>query len=102
MIIETHGGLGPHGSAGDFKWRDEAMWETFYLRIVSTESILECWSMESLEKKVRDWALFSQRKSGNGPLVWEIHMGQLAKTMFCADAFFKAVLAGEQSIAFVM
>ena len=91
--------------AGDFKWSDEAMWETFYYTNCCPQNqSLNAGQWNTLEKKVRDWAIiFGSVKVVTGPLVWENSYGTIGKNnVVVPDAFFKAVLAGEQSIAFVM
>ena len=91
--------------AGDFKWSDNAMEETFYFTNCCPQNqLLNAGQWSTLEKKVRDWA----KKYGSvtvvtGPLIWENEHGTIgANKVVVPDAFFKAILAGEQSIAFVM
>lgn len=91
--------------AGDFKWSDDAMWDTFYFTNCCPQNqSLNAGQWSTLEKKVRDWAnRFGSVTVVTGPLVWENSYGAIGyNNVVVPDAFFKAVLAGEQSIAFVM
>ena len=91
--------------AGDFKWSDDAMWDTFYFtNCCPQDQSLNAGQWSTLEKKVRDWAnRFGSVRVVTGPLVWENSYGTIGyNKVVVPDAFFKAVLAGEQSIAFVM
>lgn len=91
--------------AGDFKWSDEAMWDTFYYTNCCPQNqSLNAGQWNTLEQKVRDWA----RRYGSltvytGPIVLDNAYGTIGyNKVVVPDAFFKAILAGEQSIAFVM
>lgn len=91
--------------AGDFKWSNEAMDETFYFTNCCPQNqALNAGQWSTLEKKVRKWA----EKYGNitvvtGPLVGENVYGTIGRNkVVVPDAFFKVILAGDQSIAFVM
>lgn len=91
--------------AGDFKWDDEAMWETFYFtNCCPQDQSLNSGQWNSLEKKVREWAnRFGSLIVYTGPIVHENTYGSIGyNKVVVPDAFFKAILAGEQSIAFVM
>lgn len=91
--------------AGDFKWSSTAMEETFYFtNCCPQDQSLNAGQWSTLEKKVRDWAnRFGSVRVVTGPLVWENSYGTIGyNKVVVPDAFFKAVLAGEQSIAFVM
>ena len=91
--------------AGDFKWSSTAMVETFYFTNCCPQNqSLNSGQWNTLEQKVRDWA----RKFGKvyivtGPIVGKNIYGTIGyNKVVVPDAFFKAILAGEQSIAFVM
>ena len=91
--------------AGDFKWSDQAMEETFYFTNCCPQNqSLNAGQWSTLEKKVRNWAnRFGRVDVVTGPLIWENEYGTIGENkVVVPDAFFKAVLAGEQSIAFVM
>ena len=91
--------------AADFKWSSQAMTETFYFTNCCPQNqSLNGGQWSTLEKKVRDWAnRFGSVTVVTGPLVWENTYGTIGSNkVVVPDAFFKAVLAGEQSIAFVM
>ena len=59
---------------------------------------------QTLEKKVRDWAnRYGSVIVYTGPIVLDNVYGTIGyNKVVVPDAFFKAILAGEQSIAFVM
>lgn len=91
--------------AGDFKWSDNAMWETFYFtNCCPQDQSLNAGQWNTLEQKVRSWA----RKYGSvtvitGPIVEKDSNRTIGRNKVAVpDAFFKAVLAGGQAIAFVM
>lgn len=91
--------------AGDFKWSDKAMTETFYFTNCCPQNqSLNAGQWSTLEKKVRSWA----KKYGKvlvvtGPIIGENIYGTIGdNNVVVPDAFFKAVVAGDQSIAFVM
>lgn len=91
--------------AGDFRWSDAAMSETFYFTNCCPQNqSLNAGQWSTLEQKVRDWAKrFGSVTVVTGPLVGENINGTIGHNeVLVPDAFFKAVLAGEQSIAFVM
>lgn len=98
----TRGHMAP---AGDFKWSDDAMWDTFlFTNCCPQDEDLNGGQWNTLEKKVRDWA----RKYGSvtvvtGPIIGENIYGTIGRNKVTVpDAFFKAVLAGDEAIAFVM
>lgn len=91
--------------AGDFKWSDEAMWETFfYVNCCPQDQSLNAGQWNTLEQKVRSWA----RRYGSltvytGPIVLDNAYGRIGyNKVVVPDAFFKAILAGGQAIAFVL
>ena len=91
--------------AGDFKWSCNAMIETFYFTNCCPQNqSLNGGQWSTLEKKVRNWATkYGKINVVTGPLVFDNQYGTIGKNKIVVpDAFFKAVLAGEQSIAFVM
>lgn len=91
--------------AGDFKWSDEAMWETFYFtNCCPQDQSLNSGQWNTLEKKVREWAnRFGSLIVYTGPIVLENTYGTIGyNKVVVPDAFFKAILAGDKSIAFVM
>lgn len=102
----TRGHLAP---AADFRWSDEAMWETFHFtNCCPQDEELNNGMWNTLEKKCRTWA----RKFGKvyivtGPIVGENRYGAIGNShVVVPDAFFKAVMVQSgnrwQSIAFVM
>lgn len=102
----TRGHMAP---AADFRWSDEAMWETFHFtNCCPQDEELNNGMWNTLEKKCRTWA----RRYGNiyivtGPVVGENRYGTIGDShVVIPDAFFKAILTqdkkGWQSIAFVM
>ena len=91
--------------AGDFKWSNKAMEETFYFTNCCPQNqSLNAGQWSTLEKKVRNWAnKYGKVTVVTGPLVWENKYGTIGENkVLVPDAFFKAVLSGRQSIAFVM
>lgn len=95
--------------AGDFKWDDGAMWDTFYYtNCCPQDEKLNNGSWNVLENKVRTWA----RRFGSvfvitGPIVGQNQAGKIgAHSIVVPDAFFKAVLVysdeAYHGIAFVM
>lgn len=91
--------------AGDFKWSSKAMEETFYFTNCCPQNqSLNAGQWSTLEKKVRDWAdKYGKVTVFTGPLVWENSYGTIGENkVVVPDAFFKAILAGERSIAFIM
>lgn len=91
--------------AGDFKWSDEAMWETFYFtNCCPQDQSLNSGQWSTLEKKVRGWAnKFGTVVVYTGPIVVDNIYGTIGRNkVVVPDAFFKAIQSGEKSIAFVM
>lgn len=90
--------------AADFKWSEEAMQETFYFTNCCPQNqSLNAGQWETLEEKVRGWAnRFGSVRVVTGPLIMNNEHGTIGNNVVVPDAFFKAVLAGNQSIAFVM
>lgn len=91
--------------AGDFKWSDLAMSDTFfYTNCCPQDQSLNAGQWNTLEEKVRTWA----KKFGvvtviSGPIIGENKNGTIGSNRVTVpDAFFKTILAGEQAIAFVM
>lgn len=102
----TRGHLAP---AADFRWSDEAMWDTFHFtNCCPQDKDLNEGMWNTLEKKCRTWA----RKFGSvyivaGPVVGDNRYGTIGdNNVVVPDAFFKAVLANDgkrwHTIAFVM
>ena len=91
--------------AGDFKWSDKAMTETFYFTNCCPQNQkLNAGQWSTLEKKVRKWAnKFGKVLVVTGPIIGQNIYGTIGdNNVVVPDAFFKAVVAGDQSIAFVM
>lgn len=91
--------------AGDFKWSSQAMMETFYFTNCCPQNqSMNSGQWHTLEKKVRDWAnRYRKITIYTGPIILENAYGTIGlNKVVIPDAFFKAILAGEQSIAFVM
>ena len=95
--------------AGDFKWDDGAMWDTFYYtNCCPQDEKLNNGSWNVLENKVRTWA----RQFGNvyvvtGPIIGQNQGGKIGTHgVVVPDAFFKAVLVysddAYHGIGFVM
>lgn len=102
----TRGHLAP---AADFKWSDEAMYDTFYFTNCSPQSeYFNNISWERLERRVRAWArMFGTVYVVAGPIMGEAVNGRIGMNKITVpDAFFKAVLAkdgeGYQAIGFIM
>ena len=102
----TRGHLAP---AADFRWSDDAMWDTFHFtNCCPQDKDLNEGMWNTLEKKCRTWA----RKHGSvyivtGPLVGDNRYGTIGdNNVVVPDAFFKAVLTNDgkrwHTIAFVM
>lgn len=102
----TRGHMAP---AADFRWDDDAMWETFvFTNCCPQDEELNNGVWNTLEKKCRTWA----RKFGNvhivtGPIIGRNIYGSIGKgRVTVPDAFFKAVLIHDgsryHSIAFIM
>lgn len=91
--------------AGDFKWNEDAMWETFYYTNCCPQNqSLNSGQWSTLEKKTRDCAnKYGKVFVVTGPIVGEnIHGTIGANKVVVPDAFFKALMTGTQAIAFVM
>lgn len=95
--------------AGDFKWDEQAMWDTFYYtNCCPQDEALNNGSWNVLENKVRSWArLFGNVFVVTGPVVVLNANGRIGThEIVVPDAFFKAVLVydgdGYHGIAFVM
>ena len=91
--------------AADFKWSRTAMIESFYFTNCCPQNLeLNSGQWSTLEKKVRDWAnRYGSLTVYTGPIVLDNAYGTIGyNKVVVPDAFFKAILAGEQSIAFVM
>ena len=91
--------------AGDFKWSSTAMEETFYFTNCCPQNqSLNAGQWSTLEKKVRDWAnRYGSLTVYTGPIVLDNTYGTIGyNKVVVPDAFFKAILAGNQAIAFVM
>ena len=95
--------------AGDFKWDDGAMWDTFYYtNCCPQDEKLNNGSWNVLENKVRSWA----RQFGNvyvvtGPIIGQNQSGKIGThRVVVPDAFFKAILVysddAYHGIGFVM
>lgn len=98
----SRGHLAP---AGDFKWSDEAMWETFYYTNCCPQNqSLNAGQWNTLEQKVRGWAKrFGRVTVITGPLIGDNIHGSIGyRKVTVPDAFFKVISDGKQSIAFVM
>ena len=95
--------------AGDFKWDDGAMWDTFYYtNCCPQDEKLNNGSWNVLENKVRTWARqFGSVYVVTGPIIGQNQGGRIGvHGVVVPDAFFKAVLAyydeAFHGIAFVM
>ncbi len=95
--------------AADFKWSDEAMWDTFYFTNCCPQNEkLNNGQWKTLEEKVRDWAVrYGKVYVVTGPIIGQNTYGTIgANKVIVPDAFFKAIMAdtprGLQTIAFVM
>lgn len=91
--------------AGDFKWSDEAMWETFfYTNCCPQNQSLNAGQWNTLEQKVREWAKrFGKIYVVTGPIIGKNIYGTIGyNRVVVPDAFFKALYADNQAIAFVM
>jgi DNA/RNA endonuclease G, NUC1 len=102
----TKGHLAP---AGDFKWSNKAMEDTFfYTNCCPQTEYFNGTSWERLESRVRSWA----RKFGTvyvvtGPIIGQAYNGVLGQNRITIpDAFFKGVLVRDgdcyQAIGFIM
>ena len=91
--------------AGDFKWSSQAMVETFYFtNCCPQDQSMNSGQWHTLEKKVRDWAnRYGSLTVYTGPIVLDNAHGTIGlNKVVVPDAFFKAILAGEEAIAFYM
>ena len=91
--------------AGDFKWSDDAMWDTFYYTNCCPQNqSLNAGQWNTLEQKVRDWAKrFGKVHVVTGPIIGKNIYGTIGyNRVVVPDAFFKTVFAKDQAIAFVM
>lgn len=91
--------------SGDFKWDNDAMWDTFYYtNCCPQDPTLNSGQWNSLEQKVRNWAKrFGRIIVVTGPIIGENKYGTLGyNKITIPDAFYKAILAEENAIAFVM
>lgn len=95
--------------AGDFKWDELAMWDTFYYTNCCPQNEkLNNGSWNVLENRVRNWARqFGSVYVVTGPIVGENQGGRIgAHGIVVPDAFFKTVLTyyneAYHGIAFVM
>lgn len=98
----SRGHLAP---AGDFKWSDEAMWDTFFYTNCCPQDIqLNQGQWETLEEKVRGWAkIFGRVYIVTGPIIGNNINGTIGNNnVIVPDAFFKAIRTEDQAIAFVM
>lgn len=95
--------------AGDFKWDDKAMWDTFYYtNCCPQDETLNNGSWQTLEKKVRSLARkYKSVYVVTGPLVGKNEYGRIGSHgVVVPDAFYKALLVykddGYHAIGFVM
>lgn len=95
--------------AGDFKWDDGAMWDTFYYtNCCPQDEKLNNGSWNVLENRVRTWARqFGSVYVVTGPIIGQNQGGRIgAHGVVVPDAFFKALLVysneAYHGVAFVM
>lgn len=91
--------------AADFKWSSQAMIETFFFtNCCPQDQAMNSGQWHTLEKKVRDWAnRYGALTVYTGPIILDNAYGTIGyNKVVVPDAFFKAILTGEQAIAFVM
>ena len=95
--------------AGDFKWDERAMWDTFYYtNCCPQDEKMNNGSWNVLENKVRSWARqFGSIYIVTGPIVGQNQNGKIGSHQITVpDAFFKALLVYKDEsyhgIAFVM
>lgn len=95
--------------AGDFRWNDQALWDTFYYtNCCPQDTNLNSGSWNVLENKVRKWANeFGNVYVVTGPIIGKNQNGKIGSHgVVVPDAFFKAVLVytndSYHGIAFVM
>ena len=105
----TRWSRGHMAPAGDFKWDDGAMWDTFYYtNCCPQDEKLNNGSWNVLENKVRMWARqFGRVYVVTGPIIGQNQNGRIGiHRIVVPDAFFKAILVhsnGEyHGIAFIM
>lgn len=102
----TRGHMAP---AADFRWSDDAMWETFlFTNCCPQDEDLNNGMWNTLEKKCRTWAKrYGRINIITGPIYDDNRFGSIGKgRVMVPDAFFKAILAedgsGYDAIAFIM
>ncbi len=95
--------------AGDFKWDEGAMWDTFYYtNCCPQDEKLNNGSWNVLENKVRSWARqFGSVFVVTGPIIGKNENGKIGTHLITVpDAFYKAVLVytdeSYHGIAFLM
>ena len=91
--------------AADMKWSSKAMLEScYYTNICPQNQSLNAGQWRTLEQKVRDWAKkFGSVTVVTGPIVGNNINGSIGPNkVVVPDAFFKVIITGSQSIAFVM
>lgn len=102
----TRGHLAP---AADFRWSDDAMWDTFHFtNCCPQDKDLNEGMWNTLEKKCRTWARrYGSVYIATGPVIGKNIYGTIGKNKVTVpDGFFKAVMVHDgshwQSIAFIM
>lgn len=102
----TRGHLAP---AADFRWDDEAMWETFYFtNCCPQDEELNNGIWNTLEKKCRKWARDNHYiYIVSGPIYGSNRYGTIGNShVRVPDSFFKAILminhSGHHAIGFIM
>lgn len=102
----TRGHLAP---AADFRWSDDAMWETFlFTNCCPQNEELNNGMWNTLEKKCRTWARrYGKIHIATGPIYDDNRFGYIGKNrVMVPDAFFKAIMmedgTGHHAIAFIM
>ena len=95
--------------AGDFKWDEQAMWDTFYYtNCCPQDEKMNNGSWNVLENKVRSWAChFGNVYVITGPIIGKNLNGKIGVHQITVpDAFFKALLVNSDGeyhgIAFIM
>ena len=91
--------------AADFKWSENAMKESFYYtNCCPQDESLNSGQWSTLENKVRNWAeQFGNVTVVTGPIIGKNINGTIGENqVVIPDALFKAILADNQAIAFVM
>ena len=87
--------------AGDFKWDDLAMWDTFYYtNCCPQDERLNNGSWNALENRVRNWARqFGSVFVVTGPIIGQNQGGRIGSHgVVVPDAFFKAILVYSKEI----